>query len=50
VHPIVSERVDVQNIVIKVDRNRTSQKIENVQVVGVVEAVHRFRGTKHSVA
>lgn len=43
-HPIISERVAVQNIVIKLDRNRESQTIENVDIVGVVEGVHRFRG------
>jgi hypothetical protein len=40
----MSERVAVQNIVIKLDRNRESQAVENVNIVGVVEGVHRFRG------
>src|SRR5947207_12106519 len=45
-HPISSHPVKVQNIVIKVGKNRQNNKIEKVEVVGVVDTVLRFRG-KH---
>ena len=43
-HPISSQPVKVQNIVIKVGKNRQNNKIEKVEVVGVVDTVLRFRG------
>ena len=43
-HPISSQPVKVQNIVIKVGKNRQNNKIEKVEVIGVVDTVLRFRG------
>jgi hypothetical protein len=39
----VSESLDAQNIVVKVAKNTQSGKIENVEVVGVVDSIVRFR-------
>ena len=43
-HPIISESMNVQNVVVRMDRNKESDKIEKVEVVGVVDSVMRFRG------
>jgi hypothetical protein len=43
-HLISSQPIKVQNIVIKVGKNRQNSKIEKVEVVGVVDTVLRFRG------
>ena len=43
-HPIVSQPVKVQNIVVKVEKNKQNEKIEDIEVVGVVDTVLRFRG------
>ena len=44
-HPISSQPIKVQNIVIKVGKNRQNSEIEKVEVVGVVDTVLRFRGS-----
>ena len=43
-HPIVSQPVKVQNVVIKVGKKKQTSEIEKVEVVGVVDTVLRFRG------
>jgi len=43
-HPIISQAVGVNNIVVKMVKNKRSQRIEDVEVVGVVKSALRFRG------
>lgn len=48
-HPIVSQAVPVKNIVVKMVKNKQKQRIEDVEIVGVVETALRFRGKDHHV-
>jgi hypothetical protein len=43
-HPIISQPVKLQNIVIKLGKNKENDRIENVEIVGVVDTAFRFRG------
>jgi Tau95 Triple barrel domain len=46
-HPILSRSVGVQNLVLKIDKNKRTGKTENMEIVGAVDVVHRFRGINH---
>ena len=39
----------MKNIVVKMVKNKQSQRIEDVEIVGVVETTLRFRGKGHDV-
>jgi hypothetical protein len=43
-HPIISQSVKAQNIVLKLSKNKIDGQIEDVSVVGVVDTILRFRG------
>ena len=43
-HPIASQSLPVQNLVLKLTKSKEHGTIQNVEVAGVVDKVFRFRG------
>jgi Tau95 Triple barrel domain len=43
-HPIISQSVKAQNMVLKLSKSKIDGRIEDVSVVGVVDTILRFRG------
>jgi Tau95 Triple barrel domain len=43
-HPIASQSLPVQNLVLKLTTSKEYGTIQNVEVAGVVDRVFRFRG------
>ena len=43
-HPIISQRQKARNVVLKLSKSKQDAKIKDIEVVGVVDTILRFRG------